>query len=246
MKNKRKFFRNAIILCSGGVDSVTTAYYVKKRLNYKDLIVLFFDYGQKSIKEEKKCSKVCSRKISAKFVEMKLPELKDISNSLINKQGNIKKVKRKELKDTKKESLKWYVPYRNAIFLVYALAMAEALYMKKKNKYDIFVGFKSEGRGGYPDTSQGFLNSIKNLTKYSEAGNYNVKAPLMNKDKSDLIVLGKKLGINFGDTFSCYIGKNKHCGYCLACRLRQESFYWANIRDPTKYGRKMKDFRLAK
>jgi len=237
--------KNAIILCSGGIDSVTTAYFIKKRLNYNNLIFLFFDYGQKSVKEEKKCSRVCAKKIKAKFMEIKLPELRVISNSLINKQGNIKKVERKELKDTIKESRKWYVPYRNAIFLAYAIAIAESLYIKEKKKNDIFVGFKKEGSGGYPDTSQSFLNSVKNLAKYSEAGNYNIKAPLMNKDKSDLVILGKKLGINFRDTFSCYIGKSKHCGYCLSCRLRQEGFYWANIKDPTLYKIKMDDFRLA-
>jgi len=237
--------KNAIILCSGGIDSVTTAYYIKKRLNYNNLIFLFFDYGQKSITEEEKCSKVCAKKIKAKFRKIKLHELRGISTSLINKQGSIEKVERKNLKDTKKESKKWYVPYRNAIFLAYAIAVAESIYIKEKKKCDIFVGFKKEGRGGYPDTSQSFLNSIENLSKYSEAGNYSVRAPLMNKDKSDLVVLGKKLGVDFRNTFSCYIGKSNHCGYCLSCRLRQEGFYWANIKDPTLYEIRMDDFRSA-
>ena len=64
------------------------------------------------------------------------------------------------------------------------------------------------------------------------------------KDKEDIVRLGKKLGVKFEDTFSCYIGVGEnHCGACLSCRLRQEGFYWAGIRDPTKYEIKMKDSR---
>ena len=72
-------------------------------------------------------------------------------------------------------------------------------------------------------------------------------APLIKKDKSEVIKLSLKLGINLSNTYSCYIGvkDNRHCGTCLACRLRQEAFYWANIRDPTNYKEKMRDFRLA-
>ena len=51
--------RNAIVLCSGGLDSVVTAYYVKKKLKnkYNKIIILFFNYRQRTIKEEKKFSK---------------------------------------------------------------------------------------------------------------------------------------------------------------------------------------------
>lgn len=237
--------KNAVILCSGGLDSVTTAYYVKKRLDYDNLIILFFDYGQKSIEQEKKCAKKCARDLRAKFIEIKLDELKKVSTSLINRRGKIKKMKRKELKDTRKESLNWYVPFRNAIFLIYALTLAESEYIKTKKKYDIFVGFKYEGRGGFPDTTPEFIGIMNKLSKFSNKGEYVVKAPLIKKDKSDLILLGKELGINLKDTFSCYIGEQEHCGYCLACRLRQEGFYWADVKDPTRYKIKMKDFRLA-
>ena len=36
-------------------------------------------------------------------------------------------------------------------------------------------------------------------------------------------------------TFSCYISTDKHCGLCLACKLRQAGFKWANVKDPTNY-----------
>lgn len=238
--------KNAIILCSGGLDSVTTAYYVKKRLKYNNLIILFFNYNQKSLNTEREYSKLCAKVLNAKFIEIALSELDSLSTSLINKKGKVNKISKKDLKDTSKESLKWYVPCRNLVFLSYALALAESLYIKNKKIYDIFVGFKCEGKESYPDTTKEFVDSINELSKISCYKHFKVLAPLIKKDKEDIILLGKRLNINFNNTFSCYASPTLHCGYCLACRLRQEGFYWANINDPTKYQVRMHDFRLAK
>jgi 7-cyano-7-deazaguanine synthase len=237
--------KNAIVLCSGGIDSVTTANYAKKKFGYNNLIVLFFNYNQRNLMAERKFSRRCAREIKARFMEIDLKELDKLSTSLINSSNQAKKVKRKSLKDTKKESSKFYVPCRNTIFLSFALALAESLLIKEKEKYDLFVGFKNEGKESYPDTSQKFVDEFNRISRTSTEGRFRVIAPLIKKDKEDIISLAHKLKINLKDTFSCYIGPNKHCGSCLACRLRQEGFYWANIKDPTKYKTKMNDFRLS-
>lgn len=250
---ERTFDKSAIVLCSGGIDSVATAYYVKKRLHYNNIIILFFNYAQKSLRQERKCARACAIKLKAEFIEISLPELAKLSTSLINIKKKIKKLTRKDLKDTAKESKKWYVPNRNAIFINYALALAESLCLKTKSKtkrvYDIFVGFKNEGEESYPDTTREFVDTMNKLAK-SISIKSKLSAPLIKLDKEDIIKLGNKLGVDFRNTYSCYVGnsknsKGKHCGYCLACRLRQEGFYWANIKDPTKYKVKMKDFRVA-
>jgi len=255
---------NAIILCSGGLDSVVTVYYVRHKLKYKKIIILFFDYNQRTIKEERKAAKKCAKEIGADFIEIKLKELGKISTSLINKKIKVKKIKRKELKDTKKESEKFYVPMRNSVFLIHAIALAESLKIKEKedlskkakllfssssanpNKaegfadFDIFVGFKCEGKEAYPDTTIEFVDAINKLIKFSNNKNGKIIAPLIKKDKEDIILLGKKLGVDFKKTYSCYAGsKNgKHCGTCLSCRLRQEGFYWAGVKDATIYENK--------
>lgn len=221
---------NAIILCSGGIDSVVTSFYVKGTRKYKKIKIIFFNYGQKSLAQERRCSNLCARRINANFIEINIPELAKLSNSLINKRGKITKMTRKDLKDTKKESEKYYVPNRNSIFISYALALAESF----NSKTDIFLGFKCEGKESYPDTTQEFVNSVNDLIR-SQGLAHKVIAPLIKMDKEDIIVLGSKLGVNFKDTFSCYVGNNLHCGRCLACMLRKEGFYWANIQDPTGY-----------
>jgi len=230
--------KNAIILCSGGLDSVTTAHLAKKKLGYKNIIILFFDYGQRSLKIERKLSKTCARDIGAVFEEVKLDWLEKISGSLINKKQGLSKreyVLNPSLKNTQKESKKFYVPCRNTLFISYALALAESLYIKNKKIYDIVLGFKCEGKDSYPDTTPEFLKEMNRLSKISCSKSFSIIAPLIKMDKEDIVMLGKSLGVNFKKTFSCYTNNKIHCGKCLACRLRKAGFYWANIKDPTRY-----------
>jgi 7-cyano-7-deazaguanine synthase len=244
--------RNAIILCSGGLDSVTCAYYVrnavergisehpknpakkqrgffdvKNNLRYRKIFILFFNYGQKSLASERRASKKCAKKLNARFREIKLGWLGKISNSMINKKGKINEVK--NLKDTKKESDKFYVPCRNTVFIASAMSFAESL-----GGGDIFLGFKNEGKEPFPDSTAKFVGEMNKLAKISTKSKIKIIAPLIKMDKEDIILLGKNLGIDFKDTHSCYAG-NLACGKCLACKLRKSGFYWANIDDETEY-----------
>jgi 7-cyano-7-deazaguanine synthase len=229
--------KKAIILCSGGLDSVVTAHFVKKKLNYSELVILFFDYGQKTFQKELEMSELCAKNLNADFRIMKIKELGSLSFSLINKPGKVEEISRQDLKDTKKESLKWYVPCRNLIFLSYALALAESDFSKDGKASDIFTGFKNDGKESFSDATSSFVDKMNSLSKEICNKEFKIFAPLIEKDKEDIILVGKKLNVDFTKTFSCYIGKEKHCGKCLACKLRQEGFYWAEVKDPTDYTR---------
>jgi len=236
--------KNAIILCSGGIDSVTTAYYVKNKLKYNNLVLIFIDYNQKSLKNELYCVRQTSKKLKAKLIIIKLPWLGSFSTSLINKSGT-KTTSESDLSSPKKlkETDKiWWVPCRNTAFIISALAYAESQYLNKKIKYNIFVGFKNEGQANFKDQTPEFLRSINNLQKYAtQPGNFKIKAPLIKLDKEDIIKLGNKLRINYKHTFSCYTSKKQksnlpvHCGKCIACQSRKKGFYWSNIKDPSLY-----------
>src|SRR5690606_2660387 len=141
----------------------------------------------------------------------------------------------KSLKDTSNESDAWYVPCRNLIFISHALAIAEKDFVDRKIVSDIFVGFKSEGKEPYPDTTQEFVGSMNHLAKQSCAYPFKIVAPLIKMDKEDIVNLALKLELPVERTYSCYVGKAKQCGDCLACRLRKNGFYWANQDDKTEY-----------
>ena len=225
----------ALVLCSGGLDSVTTAHYVKKVLKYGVINILFFNYCQRTLEEERRAAKECAKDLGAEFIEINLDWVRRFSDSMINSNDKAKKINRKDLGNTEKESKKWYVPYRNSIFLSCAFSVAESLYIKENEKYDIFVGFKNEGKESYPDTTKNFIESMNNIGKINNSGGFEIIAPLIDKDKEDIVLMASKMGIDMTKTFSCYVGPNIHCGNCLACKLRQEGFYWANVKDPTEY-----------
>ncbi|HLC54473.1 MAG TPA: 7-cyano-7-deazaguanine synthase [Candidatus Nanoarchaeia archaeon] len=220
----------AIILCSGGLDSVVCAHYVKKKLNYSSVTVLFFNYGQRSLKAERKAARACAVEIKARFVELQF-KLNYLGAPLMQKNKRIRN--QNSLHDTEREHSIWYVPGRNTLFLSHALSFAES-YSPSGEKTDIFVGFKCEGREPYPDTTPAYVKSV-NLLARTAFKNIAILAPFIKKDKEDIIMLGQKLCVDLSTTMSCYAPTLRHCGTCLACRLRKQGFYWANMHDPTSY-----------
>jgi 7-cyano-7-deazaguanine synthase len=235
MKENKK---HAIILASGGLDSFVTAYHVKEKFKEK-ISLLFFDYGQQCLNEELFCVKKLAKKLKSRLKVINLKWLGDISTSLINKG-----------KGGKEEIIKWYVPCRNSLFLISALAHAESDFLSKNKKTDIYIGVKYEGELSFKDTTSEFIRKINELTKKAvQKGEYKIKAPFLYKDKEDIIEIGKNLGVNFQDTYSCYIGKGFkitkkngiskkipiHCGKCAGCLARKKGFKFSNVEDNSLY-----------
>lgn len=236
--------RNAIVICSGGLDSTVTAYYVKNRFKGK-LRLLFFNYGQRALKEELYCVKKLSKLLDAELKIIDLGWLGELSPALLNKKIKLPVTKENDLKNVnklKKEISKWWVPCRNSIFTLSALAYAESLFIKKNEINDVYLGIQSEGRVPMKDTTKEFLDIMNMNVKVSNLfDKFKVKAPLLNFDKDEIVKLGFKLKIPFEYTYSCYVSsgfKNNipvHCGKCLNCVLRKKAFYWANVKDKSIY-----------
>ena len=226
----------AIVLCSGGMDSVVTMYYAKKKLQYEKILALFFNYGQKPWHQERTSSLQCARALSAEWREFHLPELGKLSPSLLTKDAVITLEPALDLKNTVEASEPWYVPSRNTLFLCYALALAEsAVITDNRDIPDILIGLKNEGKEPFPDTTQEFLDRINALAATACKRPARILAPLLSHDKEDVVTLGKELCIPLEHTWSCYLNQQLQCGTCLACRLRKEGFKWANLPDPTSY-----------
>jgi len=113
--------------------------------------------------------------------------------------------------------------------------MADSEFIKNKEKSDIFVGFKNDGKESFADTTEEFVRLMNRLSLETTENKGKVIAPLIKKDKEDILVFGERIEVDFRGTFSCYVNNKKHCGKCLACMLRKEGFYWSNIEDNTEY-----------
>jgi 7-cyano-7-deazaguanine synthase len=130
-----------------------------------------------------------------------------------------------------------YVPARNTVFLSLALAWAEVL-----GATDLFIGVNAVDYSGYPDCRPEFIAAFEQLANLAtkagvEGEAYRIHTPLIALTKAEIIRLGVSLGVDYGETVSCYQadGSGAACGLCDSCRLRREGFEAAGIMDPTRY-----------
>ena len=130
-----------------------------------------------------------------------------------------------------------YVPARNTIMLSLALAWAEVLGAR-----DVFIGVNVLDSSGYPDCRPEFITAFQALaalaTRAGVEGNpCRVHTPLISWSKVQIIREGVRLGVDYGQTVSCYQAdaEGRACGRCDACRLRRAGFAAAQLPDPTRY-----------
>ena len=222
MKRKKQISRRkgAIVLLSGGIDSVTTLYYAKKK-GYQ-ITALIFDYGQRH-KKEINCAKKIAALSKVKYSVVKI-DLPWSASSLIDKKAKVPKgrnLKTKYIPST-------YVAGRNIIFLSYAFSLADSIKAQK-----VFIGAHIQDYSGYPDCRPQFIKAFaKAANKGLKNKNIGVAAPLINKSKKEIIKMGLGLGVPFKYTWSCYEGGKRPCLKCDSCRYRIGAFKELGMRDP--------------
>ncbi|AKU14137.1 ExsB protein [Azoarcus sp. CIB] len=130
-----------------------------------------------------------------------------------------------------------YVPARNTVMLSIALAWAEVL-----GANHIFVGVNAVDYSGYPDCRPEFIAAFETMANLAtkagvEGTRLRIHAPLIALSKADIIRRGSALGVDYGQTVSCYQADDagRACGMCDACRLRRAGFEAAAVPDPTRY-----------
>ena len=224
--------RKAVCLLSGGLDSCVVATIAKKELGY-DLYCLTVKYGQRHSKEIES-AKMIAKKLGAKehiVLDIGLNRLCRTS-SLINKNRTLEERNIQEIGNSIPST---YVPARNIIFLSLALAYAENI-----DADAIFIGANAVDWSGYPDCRPEFINAFKKVIETGtksgiEGRKIDIKAPIIDLPKSEIIKRGMELGAPLELTWSCYKGGEKACGKCDSCLLRLKGFKEAGHRDPLKY-----------
>ncbi|MBU1043452.1 MAG: 7-cyano-7-deazaguanine synthase QueC [Candidatus Omnitrophica bacterium] len=222
-KFNKKRKNKAIVLLSGGLDSAVSLYSALSE-SYQ-VSCLSFDYGQRHKKELKAAQKIAKKAgCQWQLVKISLPWK---GSSLLDK---TKKIPRHRKIDAEIPST--YVPARNIIFLSFAASFAESV-----NASAIFIGANEIDYSGYPDCRQEFLDAFSlALQKGTKAGTQGVKtiicAPLVKKNKQQIVELAIRLGVPLELTWSCYSGGKKPCGTCDSCILRAQGFAQAKMKDP--------------
>jgi 7-cyano-7-deazaguanine synthase len=217
----------AVILLSGGLDSVTTLALAQQQ--GFECHALSLAYGQRHDAELQ-----AARRIAARYgVEHKVIPigLDAIGGSALTDAAIA-------VPDHASEGIPvTYVPARNTVFLALALGWAEVL-----GAWDIFIGVNAVDYSGYPDCRPEYIEAFQRLARLAtkggvEGGEFHVHAPLIEMSKAEIILTGQRLGVDYADTVSCYAAddEGRACGVCDACRLRAQGFRDAGVPDPTRY-----------
>lgn len=225
--------KKAVILLSGGLDSVTCLAIAKSK-DYS-LYALTFRYGQRhqfEIGAAKECA--LSQQVENHII-MDI-DLRSFGGSALTDNIDVPK-DRIETNITDDIPIT-YVPARNTIFLSFALAYSESIGCS-----DIFIGVNALDYSGYPDCRPEYISAFEAMsklaTKSGVTGKSSIKihTPLIDMGKHEIIKTGSSLGVDYSITHSCYDpDKNGiSCGRCDACRLRLKGFKKAGIADPIQY-----------
>jgi 7-cyano-7-deazaguanine synthase len=204
--------KKAVIVFSGGVDSVCAVSYLKSKY---ELYGITFSYGQKANSE------IAAAKSFAKKLGLKQHKIIDIG-FMKDLYGNSNVLTSSKRKIPSKFEYSIVVPIRNAVFLSIASAWAFTL------NASLVVYGAHTGDKHYPDCRPIFAKKLESAFNQGEIDGI--------KSKSDLLKSGMKvLGDSIFKTWSCYSNKKYHCGECESCNNRKIAFAKAGIIDKTKY-----------
>ncbi|MGD0961729.1 MAG: 7-cyano-7-deazaguanine synthase QueC [Methylomonas sp.] len=226
MENKAQ--KKALILLSGGLDSITVLALAKQQ--GFACHALSFDYGQRHNAELRAASKIAEHYQVVEHKTIKL-HLDSIGGSALTDASiAVPNSPQPGIPVT-------YVPARNTIFLAYALAWSEVLQIRH-----IFIGVNAVDYSGYPDCRPAFIQAFQNLANLAtkagaEGAKTHIHTPLIELSKAAIIRTGLTLNVDYGMTVSCYAAdsRGRACGVCDACRLRAAGFRELNVADPTRY-----------
>jgi len=122
------------------------------------------------------------------------------------------------------------VPNRNMIMLSVAIGWAVS------GKADAVAYAAHAGDHTiYPDCRPAFIEAIRQAAALCDWHRVELLTPFVGKTKRDIVRLGAELDVPFGQTWSCYVGGEVHCGRCGTCVERREAFKSAGVDDPTVY-----------
>lgn len=122
------------------------------------------------------------------------------------------------------------VPFRNGIMLSVACGLAESYGLKH-----VMIANHYGDHAIYPDCRAGFIDAMSEAMRNGTYDGITIIAPYTSVSKTEIALHGKRLGIDYSETYSCYKGGEKHCGKCGTCRERIEALRDAGIEDTTIY-----------
>lgn len=211
-----------LVVLSGGMDSVTLLYDYSDRIG----LALSFDYGSKHAHCELPMARLHCERLGIPHVIIPLSFMNEYFRSdLLQSGGAI--VTGAYSADNIRSTV---VPFRNGIMLSIAAGLAESHGLR-----EVYIANHFGDHALYPDCRASFVRPMIEAVEAGTTNAVRIVAPYTDIDKGQIALIGKRLGIDYSLTWSCYQGRELHCGVCSTCLERQEAMAYAGLADPTAY-----------
>ncbi|MGH1378506.1 MAG: 7-cyano-7-deazaguanine synthase QueC [Alphaproteobacteria bacterium] len=212
-----------LVICSGGLDSVTLAHKIADEHELIGLIA--FDYGQRH-KKELAYAKKCAKTLNVAY------NMVDISSvgALLSGSALTDNVDVPDGHYAENSMKLTVVPNRNAIMLTIAYGIASS-----RGADAVATAVHGGDHFIYSDCRPDFAKSFQNMQDFALDEHIKLYTPFIDISKAGIAAQSAEFNVPVIDTWSCYKGGENHCGRCGTCVERIEAFHIANVPDPTKY-----------
>lgn len=220
---------DTILLFSGGLDSLVSAGLLLEENPRRQLVCLFFDYGQHTTVVEWEASMACVAQLPPDRVTLLRRQLEDYKPYV----HNVPLVGGGTIPTKDEDSQSYFIPGRNILFLLYAailgyqygcreLAFSPHAWVHAGDCLPEFIAAQQEA------FCWGF-----GMERRREP--YRIWSPIAQLGKDAVVREGTRLGLPLHLSWSCHDAKEKHCGVCHNCDERKRAFELAGIPDATEY-----------
>jgi 7-cyano-7-deazaguanine synthase len=214
-----------VVLCSGGMDSVTALHWARWRHEVR--LALSFDYGAKHNHREIPLAAAQAKRAGVPHQVIPLDFIGRFFASDLLRTGG--EVPEGHYADTNMQ--RTVVPFRNGIMLAAATGLAESV-----GAEGLVIAAHTGDHTIYPDCREDFMTAMGDAMSHGTYAGIRLLRPFIAMTKAGIVTEGARLGVDFAQTWSCYRGGAVHCGKCGTCVERREAFQEAGVPDPTVYG----------
>jgi 7-cyano-7-deazaguanine synthase len=215
---------NVVVLCSGGMDSVTALYWAARE--HAVVAAVSFDYGAKHNHREIPFAAEHAAKLGVRHEVIAMDFVNRLFASDLLKSGGAIPEGHYEAENMKQT----VVPFRNAIMLSITCGFAESV-----GAAGVAIAAHSGDHAIYPDCREDFMRAMGDAMRLGTYANVQLLRPFIALTKAQIAAEGARIGVDFARTWSCYKGGALHCGKCGTCVERREAFARAGLADPTEY-----------
>lgn len=213
----------ALVVLSGGQDSVTSLFWTMKE--FKEVETMTFFYGQRH-STEIQAARMISEKLGVKWKLVNLLGYGNlVKSALTDEQMEVKN------RDGLRGLPNTFTPGRNVVFLSVA-----ASYAIDNGIHSLVTGVCQTDYSGYPDCRRTTIDALETTLRFgTDTPDFEILTPLMYLTKKETVILAKFMPGCFdalAHTVTCYHGKKPGCGQCPSCIIRLRGFQEAGLGDP--------------